>query len=366
MKTVLELQIIQTAKNNIDSLTDINQRRYQNQVITQTDLFRTELLAKQYEIQLKSALQETSNLQKELGFLLGLQEAAQVETITNFIFEMPESMDSLLSKSLEERSDIRSARQLIDIFDEIKNLLVPSITGALIPMDQLADVTFEGGQTNIYRYKNKREITVRTNIRDRDQGGFVAELQNRIQAEITIPKGYELVYGGQYENLERAGKQLMITIPLTLVVVFAFLFMLFKSVKHTLITISCVLFALAGGIIALLMRGYYFNVSAGVGFVSIFGISVMSGVLLVSALNRATLRTEITKDLVNETSKKQLKAVLTILILAILGLVPAATSTGIGSDVQRPLATVIIGGLTSTLIFAPLLIPPLYWWKGKQ
>nr|WP_299205383.1 efflux RND transporter permease subunit [uncultured Brumimicrobium sp.] len=97
-------------------------------------------------------------------------------------------MDSLLSKSLEERSDIRSARQLIDIFDEIKNLLVPSITGALIPMDQLADVTFEGGQTNIYRYKNKREITVRTNIRDRDQGGFVAELQNRIQAEITIPK----------------------------------------------------------------------------------------------------------------------------------------------------------------------------------
>src|SRR5690554_2864357 len=208
-------------------------------------------------------------------------------------------------------------------------------------MDQLADVTFEGGQTNIYRCKNKREITVRTNIRDRDQGGFVAELQNRIQAEITIPKGYELVYGGQYENLERAGKQLMITI-------------------------SCVLFALAGGIIALLMRGYYFNVSAGVGFVSIFGISVMAGVLLVSALNRSSQKTELTKELVNETSKKQLKAVLTILILAILGLVPAATSTGIGSDVQRPLATVIIGGLTSTLIFAPLLIPPLYWWKGKQ
>src|SRR5690554_14083 len=232
--------------------------------------------------------------------------------------------------------------------------------------NQLADVTFEGGQTNIYRYNNKREITVRTNIRDRDQGGFVAELQERIDAEITIPKGYELVYGGQYENLERAGKQLMITIPLTLVVVFAFLFMLFKSFKHTLITISCVLFALAGGIIALLMRGYYFNVSAGVGFVSIFGISVMAGVLLVSALNRATLRTEITKDLVNETSKKQLKAVLTILILAILGLVPAATSTGIGSDVQRPLATVIIGGLTSTLTYLPLLISPLSWWKGTQ
>src|SRR5690554_6284473 len=231
---------------------------------------------------------------------------------------------------------------------------------------QLADVTFEGGQTNIYRYNNKREITVRTNIRDRDQGGFVAELQERIDAEITIPKGYELIYGGQYENLERAGKQLIITIPLTLVVVFVFLFMLFKNFKHTLITISCVLFALAGGIIALIMRGYYFNVSAGVGFVSIFGISVMAGVLLVSALNRSSQKKELTKELVNDTSKKQLKAVLTILILAILGLVPAATSTGIGSDVQRPLATVIIGGLTSTLIFAPLLIPPLYWWKGRS
>src|SRR5690554_757493 len=261
---------------------------------------------------------------------------------------------------------IRYLPQFRDNIDEIKNLLVPSVTGALIPMDQLADVTFEGGQTNIYRYNNKREITVRTNIRDRDQGGFVAELQERIDAEITIPKGYELVYGGQYENLERAGKQLIITIPLTLVVVFAFLFMLFKSFKHTLITISCVLFALAGGIIALIMRGYYFNVSAGVGFVSIFGISVMAGVLLVSALNRSSQKTELTKELVNDTSKKQLKAVLTILILAILGLVPAATSTGIGSDVQRPLATVIIGGLTSTLIFAPLLIPPLYWWKGRS
>nr|WP_299205491.1 efflux RND transporter permease subunit [uncultured Brumimicrobium sp.] len=139
---------------------------------------------------------------------------------------------------------------------------------------------------------------------------MVLLLNYKIGSKQKLPfqKGYELVYGGQYENLVRAGKQLMITIPLTLVVVFAFLFMLFKSVKHTLITISCVLFALAGGIIALLMRGYYFNVSAGVGFVSIFGISVMAGVLLVSALNRSSQKTELTKDLVNETSKKTIKS----------------------------------------------------------
>lgn len=250
--------------------------------------------------------------------------------------------------------------------DEIKKILVPSVTGALIPMDQLADINFEEGQTNIYRYNNKREVTLRTNIQGRDQGGFVRELQERIDAEISIPKGYEMVYGGQYENLERAGKQLALTIPLTLIMVFVLLFMLFRNFSHTLITISCVLFALAGGVIALLLRGYYFNVSAGVGFVSIFGISVMAGVLLVSALNRSSFNRTLTPDLISDTSKDQLRAVLTILILAIFGLVPAATSTGIGSDVQRPLATVIIGGLTSTLIFAPILIPPLYWWANKK
>ena len=261
---------------------------------------------------------------------------------------------------------IRYLFQYRNNIDEIKKLLVPSANGYLIPMEQLAEINFVEGQSNIYRYNNKRMVTVRTNISDRDQGGFVKELQKRIDTEIKIPKGYELVYGGQYENLERAGKQLLITIPLTLVTVFIFLFMLYKDIKYTLITSSCILFALAGGIIALLLRGYYFNVSAGVGFVSIFGISVMAGVILVSALNRAVSANPISQDLILNTSIQQLNAILSILVLAILGLIPAAISTGIGSDVQRPLATVIIGGLTSTLIFAPMIIPPLYWWLNKK
>ncbi|MFN3380675.1 MAG: efflux RND transporter permease subunit [Runella zeae] len=261
---------------------------------------------------------------------------------------------------------IRYLPQFRNNIDEIKKLLVPSANGSLIPMAQLAEINFVEGQTNIYRYNNKRMITVRTNIRGRDQGGFVKELQKRIEKEIHIPKGYEIVYGGQYENLERARKQLALTIPLTLVVVFVFLFMLYKNFTHTLITTSCVLFALAGGIIALLIRGYYFNVSAGVGFVSIFGISVMAGVLLVSALNRAASSGLVSQSLINQISKEQLRAILSILVLAILGLIPAAISSGIGSDVQRPLATVIIGGLTSTLIFAPLIMPPLYWWANHN
>lgn len=261
---------------------------------------------------------------------------------------------------------IRYLPQFRNNIDEIKTLLVPSANGSLIPMDQLAEVHFVEGQTNIYRYNNKRMITVRTNIHGRDQGGFVKELQKKIDAKIRVPKGYNIIYGGQYENLERAGKQLALTIPLTLILVFVFLFMLYKDFKNTLVTMSCVLFALAGGIIALLLRGYYFNVSAGVGFVSIFGISVMSGVLLVSALNRSTSTQSASLSLINQTSKEQLRALLSILVLAILGLIPAATSSGIGSDVQRPLATVIIGGLTSTLLFAPIIIPPLYWWVNRK
>ena len=250
--------------------------------------------------------------------------------------------------------------------DDIKKLLVPAVNGSLIPMEQLAAINFVEGQTNIYRYNNKRMVTVRTNIRGIDQGTFVKALQKRIESEVHIPKGYELVYGGQYENLERAGKQLAFTIPFTLVIVSIFLFMLFKNINKTLITASCILFALAGGIIALLLRGYYFNVSAGVGFVTIFGISVMSGVLLVSALNRATTTETISSKLISKTAQEQLRALLSILVLAILGLIPAAISKGIGSDVQRPLATVIIGGLISTLIFAPLIIPSLYWWTNKK
>jgi cobalt-zinc-cadmium resistance protein CzcA len=257
---------------------------------------------------------------------------------------------------------IRYLPESRNTIDRVRQLLVPSMSGALVPINQLASVEYIEGQTNIYRINGKRMITVRTNIRNRDQGSFVKEVSAKIGRRIKVPKGYEVIYGGQYENLERAGKQLSVTIPLTIVVVFLFLFMLYKNMTSTLITMSCILFALGGGIVALLIRGYHFNVSAGVGFVSIFGISVMAGVLLVSSFNRQNFysQEELLKGVLH-TSAEQLKALLSILVVAIVGLVPAAISKGIGSDVQRPLATVIIGGLTSTLVFAPIVIPALYY-----
>jgi len=262
---------------------------------------------------------------------------------------------------------IRYLPESRNTIESIKSLQVPSASGALIPMDELADIKFIDGQTNIYRIDGKRMITVRTNVRGRDQGSFVKELQGKIDAQIKVPKGYSIIYGGQYENLERAGKQLSLTIPLTIVIVFVFLFMLYKNMKQTFVTMSCILFALSGGIIALFVRGYHFNVSAGVGFVSIFGISVMAGVLLISALNRELYESPLTlRASVQKVAVSQFKAILMMLIVAIIGLIPAATSSGIGSDVQRPLATVIIGGLTFTLLLTPVVIPPLYYWAAAK
>ncbi len=284
-------------------------------------------------------------------------EAAIGGKAISTLYDGTKRYDIVIRYLPEDRSNIEA----------IQHLQVTAASGALVPMNQLADIQYVQGQTNIYRYNNKRMITVRTNIRGRDQGGFVNEINSKINAQLHVPKGYAIIYGGQYENLERASKQLSFTIPITIVMVFLVLFMLFRNMPHTIVTISCIFFAMAGGITALFIRGYHFNVSAGVGFVSIFGISVMAGVLLVSAITRLKFNSD--HDLqqsVYLASKEQLRAILSILIVAIAGLIPAATSSGIGSDVQRPLATVIIGGLTSTLLFAPLIIPPLYWWVEKN
>ncbi len=292
-----------------------------------------------------------------VGDIQSMIEAAIGGKAISTLYDGTKRYDMVIRYLPGERSTIES----------VKNLQVPSATGALIPMSQLADISYVQGQTNIYRYNSKRMVTVRTNIRGRDQGGFVSEIRNKINTQLHVPKGYSIIYGGQYENLQRAGKQLSMTIPLTIIMVFLVLFILFRNMPQTFVTVSCIFFALAGGIVALFIRGYHFNVSAGVGFVSIFGISVMAGVLLVSAFNRLRIRPDQTLlQSVLMGSREQLSALLSILIVAIAGLIPAATSSGIGSDVQRPLATVIIGGLTSTLVFAPLLIPPLYWWIERN
>src|SRR5690625_1719297 len=315
---------------------------------------------------------EQEGTQEQLAIKINREQAARYGINVSDIQNMIEA--AIGGKSISVLYDgtkrydivIRYLPQFRNNIDEIKKLLVPSVNGGLIPMEQLADINFVEGQTNIYRYNNKRMITVRTNIRGIDQGGFVKELQKRIENEIHIPKGYEIIYGGQYENLERASNRLLIIVPLTILAIIVMLFILYKRFSDVAITLTCILFAIPGGILALLLRGMHFNISAGVGFVSLSGIAVMTGILIINGIHLNLKKNEPLYDAVLHSSTEQFKVRLMVILLAMLGLVPAALSSGIGSDVQRPLATVIIGGLTTTLLFAPLLIPLLYWWVNKN
>jgi cobalt-zinc-cadmium resistance protein CzcA len=245
---------------------------------------------------------------------------------------------------------------------DIGNMLVPAANGNMIPLREVCSINIADGQTVIQREDGQRQVSVRTNIRGRDQGGFVAEAQEKVAKAIHLPHGYSIEWGGQFENLERARNRLAVVIPITVGIIFVVLFLLFKDIKYAAIVLTNVPFALIGGVIALMLRGMNFNVSAGVGFVSLFGVAVMSGVLLVSHIN--LLRVEEgapLEEAVRKGSKTQLRPILMMMTVALLGLIPAARATGIGSDVQRPLATVIVGGLASALILTLVALPAIYY-----
>ena len=244
----------------------------------------------------------------------------------------------------------------------IGNLLIPVRDGARVPLSQLADIRVVDGPTIVARRENERQITVRTNSRGRDQGGFVAEAQARLASEVSLPPGYRFAWGGQFENFERARQRLAIIIPVTIGIIFVFLFITFGSSLDALLVLLNVPFSLSGGLILLYLRGINLSVSAGVGFISLFGVAVMSGLLYVSEINVRRRTPDVSlRDAVVQGARAQFRPLLVLIVVAALGMVPAALARGIGSDIQRPLATVVIGGLTSTLFLTLFALPAVYW-----
>ena len=243
---------------------------------------------------------------------------------------------------------------------EIGNILVASANGSRVPLSRLAEIRIADGATIIARRENRRQISVRTNIRGRDQGGFVGEAQRRIARDVRIPAGYRVEWGGQFENLDRARARLAWILPITVAIIFGLLFWAFGSPVDALLVLANVPFSMAGGIVALYLREIHFSVSAAVGFVSLFGVAVMNGVLYLTEINRQ-LR-EYGRPLPEAVlvgACSQFRPRLMLILIAMLAIIPAAFATGIGSDIQRPLATVIFGGLISTLILALLGLPSL-------
>ncbi len=217
------------------------------------------------------------------------------------------------------------------------------------------------GATIIARRENRRQITVRTNIRGRDQGSFVEEAQREFDRQVRLPPGYRVNWGGQFENLDRARRRLTFILPITIAVIFTLLFFTFGSAGEAGLVLLNVPFSLVGGVLALYVRHIHLSVSAAVGFISLFGVAVMSGVLVVAEIDRRRREPGVTlEDAAVQGSLAQMRPVLMMILVALLGMVPAARATGIGSDVQRPLATVVVGGLLSTLFLTLAVLPVLY------
>jgi cobalt-zinc-cadmium resistance protein CzcA len=278
-------------------------------------------------------------------------EAAIGGRTVSRLYEGSRRFDIVVRYTPEYRSSIEAVREL----------QVNSASGGRIPLSHLASIRLLDGPTIIQRENNKRQISVRTNIRGRDQGGFVKEAQGSVDKKIHLPKGYTIDWGGQFENLSRAEQRLAVVIPVTIAIIFLVLFSMYRKIRHVLVAMSGIPLALIGGIIALMLRHYAFNVSAGVGFISLFGISIMAGVLYVSRTNALIEDFGMeTKDAVIKAAVIQLRPNMMTMVLALLGLIPAAMATGIGSDVQRPFATVIVGGLCSALFLTLLVFPSLY------
>ena len=241
------------------------------------------------------------------------------------------------------------------------NILVRTPEGGKVPLSQLAAIRTVEGASMIARRENQRQETVRTNIRGRDQGGFVAEAQRVFQKRLQLPEGYKLTWGGQFENLDRARRRLTFVLPLTVGIIFVLLYFAFGSARYASLVLLNVPLSLVGGIAALYVRGINLSVSAAVGFISLFGVAVMGGVLYISEINRRREAGGVSlKEAIHAGASAQLRPLLMLIVVAMLGMAPAAFASGIGSDIQRPMATVILGGLASTLFLTPLALPGIY------
>jgi len=244
--------------------------------------------------------------------------------------------------------------------ETISNLLVNSPSGAQARLADIAHISVVDGPAQISRESGRRRIVVGMNVKGRDLGGFVAELQAKVGAQVTLPAGYTLEWGGQFQNMERALGHLMIIVPITVAAIFFLLFMLFNSLRLATLIILVLPFASIGGIIALFVSGEYLSVPASVGFIALWGIAVLNGVVLVSTIRNLREEGRSVAQAVREGAALRFRPVMMTATVALLGLIPFLFSTGPGAEVQRPLAIVVIGGLITCTLLTLLVLPTIY------
>ncbi len=239
-------------------------------------------------------------------------------------------------------------------------------TAPWIPLGQVSDVRIETGPAQISRERVQRKITVELNVRGRDLASAVSEARERVESEVKLPDGWSIEWGGQFENLAAASKRLALLVPLALLLIFALLYSTFKSTRLSFLIFLNVPLALTGGIAALMLRGYPFSISAGVGFIALFGIAVMNGVVLVSTIVQRRKEGAETGEAAQDAAHSRLRPVLMTALTDIIGFLPMAVAASAGAEVQRPLATVVIGGLVTSMLLTLFVLPAVYRWFADR
>ncbi|WP_313566932.1 efflux RND transporter permease subunit, partial [Empedobacter sp.] len=251
--------------------------------------------------------------------------------------------------------------------EKIRQLTLTNVDGIKIPLAQVADVKLNTGESTITREMNKRHLTIKLNLRDRDLSSFLKEAQNKIEQNIDYDHSqYHIKWSGQFENQDRAYKRLSVIIPIAILVMFILLYAAFGKLRQALLLIGIIPLAIFGGMLALNVRGMTLNVSSAVGFIALFGVAIQNGVIMISQINLLKNKGMELSQAVIEGTKNRFRPVLMTATVAILGLLPASLATGIGSDVQRPLATVIVYGLLFSTIITLFALPALYYMIEKK
>jgi cobalt-zinc-cadmium resistance protein CzcA len=261
---------------------------------------------------------------------------------------------------------VRFPERARDSIESIKQITLKAHDGALVPLQSIASIQLKDGPAQVSRESAKRRVVVGANVEGRDLGGFVQDVQNRMNQEIKLPEGFNVVYGGQFENMERAMETLSVIVPVTIAAIFFLLFMLFSSLKMAGLIILVLPFASIGGIVGLAITGEYLSVPASVGFIALWGIAVLNGVVLVTCIRRFRDEGMAIAEAVREGCVQRFRPVIMTATVALLGLVPFLFADGPGSEVQRPLAIVVIGGLITSTLLTLVVLPSLYAWFDDQ
>jgi cobalt-zinc-cadmium resistance protein CzcA len=268
----------------------------------------------------------------------------------------------------EQRYDLvlRYLPQFRSTKEALENVRILAPTGERVSLRQLCTVEERDGGSEIYRENNQRYVAVKYSVRGRDLGGAVEEAIRKVNQQVKLPRGYHIDWEGEYESEKRAAARLAVIVPLTVLLIFLILYMMFRSLKWGLLIMVNVLVAPIGGVLALLATGTNFSVSSGVGFLALFGVSVQTGVIMLEYINQLRVRGFSVVDAAVEGGVLRLRPIMMTMLVATLGLLPAAMSHGIGSDSQRPFAIVIVGGLISDLILSIFLLPTIYAWIARD